>query len=69
MKSSVANSINFGGSMLNEVRKAEKELGLAPVDMALFGEDMIARAKAIKWYLLDLVALRERVKAQKAANN
>lgn len=40
--------------MLQEVRKLEQELKLAPINMEVFGNDTIERAKSIRYYLLGL---------------
>lgn len=40
--------------MLQEVRKLEQELKLAPINMEVFGNDAISRAKSIRYYLLGL---------------
>lgn len=48
--------------MLKEVRELEKELKLEPIHIDVFGNDVVARAKAIKWYLIDLNNLRQEKK-------
>ncbi len=45
--------------MLRQVRELEKELKLAPINIDLFGDDMISRAKAIRYYLLSLMEIKQ----------
>lgn len=40
--------------MLQEVRKLEQRLKLAPINMEVFGNETISRAKSIRYYLLSL---------------
>lgn len=40
--------------MLQEVRKLEGKLKLAPIHMEVFGDDAVSRAKSIRYYLLSL---------------
>lgn len=40
--------------MLQEVRDLEQKLNLAPIHIDVFGDSMIERAKAIRYYLLGL---------------
>jgi hypothetical protein len=41
--------------MLQEVRKLEQELKLAPIHMDMFGDNLLERAKSIRHYLLGLI--------------
>lgn len=40
--------------MLQEVRKLEEKLKLAPINLEVFGVDAVSRAKSIRYYLLSL---------------
>lgn len=40
--------------MMREIRELEKKLGLAPVDINLFGEHMFLRGRAMQAYLQSL---------------
>lgn len=40
--------------MLQEVRKLEQELKLAPINIDVFGNGVVERAKSIRYYLLGL---------------
>lgn len=46
--------------MLQKARELEKKLKLEPINLELFGVTAVERARAIRYYLLDLVALAER---------
>lgn len=50
--------------MLQQIRKLEQELKLAPIHMDVFGEDVITRAKAIRYYMLSLAELKQRNKKE-----
>jgi hypothetical protein len=45
--------------MLQQIRKLEQELKLAPIHMDMFGEDVVTRAKAIRSYMVGLVELKQ----------
>ena len=55
--------------MLKEVRELEQELRLAPININLFGDDMISRAKAIRYYMLGLVDLAKQNNQKKEVRN
>ena len=40
--------------MLQQIRKIEQELKIEPVNLSLFSEDMVQRAKAIRAYFLSI---------------
>lgn len=40
--------------MLQEVRELEQKLKLAPIHIDAFGEDIMTRARAIRYYMLGL---------------
>jgi hypothetical protein len=44
--------------MLQQIRKLEQELKLAPIHIGVFGEDVITRVKAIRCYLVTLIELK-----------
>jgi hypothetical protein len=51
--------------MLKQVRELEKELKLEPINLNVFGDDAVTRAKSIKYYLLGLIDLKKNLSIKK----